>query len=208
MAEDWISITEAAQRLSNAGDVVSRSTLSRYVTKHQLGTRRDGKSTLVDYVALKQHRDENIRIEISPVETASAVERSASKLNTEPALPSRSNGSARKALADAEIREMDLAERRKQLTPTAEVDRAARDAVALMRSSFERAVETEAPKLSVKYGWDERTARLALKQFARTGLDVFHREALKLQDQIIRQSTAEHIEGEAQTTPSHAETLQ
>lgn len=208
MAEDWISITEAAQRLSNSGDAVSRSTLSRYVTKHQLGTRRDGKSTLVDYVALKQHRDENIRIEINPQPSAFSGERNPSKAEAEPMLPSRSNGSARKALADAEIREMDLAERRKQLTPTAEVDRAARDAVALMRSSFERAVETEAPKLSVKYGWDERTARLALKQFARIGLDVFHREVLKLQDQFKRQSTAEHIEGESQSAPSHAETLQ
>jgi hypothetical protein len=31
---EWISITEAAQRLTAAGDPVDRSTLSRYLKQH------------------------------------------------------------------------------------------------------------------------------------------------------------------------------
>ena len=47
MSEEWVSITDAAKRLSAAGDVVDRSTLSRYVSQHAeaLPTRREGKST-------------------------------------------------------------------------------------------------------------------------------------------------------------------
>lgn len=32
--EDWVSITEAAKRLTASGDAVERSTLSRYITQH------------------------------------------------------------------------------------------------------------------------------------------------------------------------------
>ncbi|MBX8828054.1 hypothetical protein HBA93_20840, partial [Ochrobactrum sp. SFR4] len=80
---------------------------------------------------------------------------------------SQSDGAARKAQADAELREMDLAERRKILTKTAEVDQAGRDAIALMQSAFERAIETEAASASVKFGFDERTMRIVFKTFMR-----------------------------------------
>ena len=197
MDEDWISITEAAARLTRSGDVVTRSTLSRYLGKHSdaLPTRKDGRSSLVNYIALRAHRKENIRIDLpSGVQPAEAIGNGA-KLGEPEASSSgpkqafagtRVDGASRKALADAELKEMDLAERRKQLTPTAEVDRAGRDAIALMKSSFERAVEGEAASLSVRYGWDERAARLALKDFARIGLDAFHRELLNRLDRFSR----------------------
>jgi hypothetical protein len=81
---------------------------------------------------------------------------------------------------------MDLAERRGELTLTAEVDKAGREAVVLMKTAFERAVETEAASCAVKYGWDERTARIALKAFARSGIDVFHQEVMQRLDMIRR----------------------
>lgn len=198
MDEDWISITEAAERLTKAGDVVTRSTLSRYLSKHTdaLTTRRNGRETQVDYVQLRAHRSENIRIENVPSAVAAPVASPAEASRSPKLAATQVNGAARKALADAELKELDLAQRRKQVTPTGEVDRAGRDAIALMNSSFERSVETEAAALSVKYGWDERTIRLALKKFARTGLDVFHREILKSLDDFKRSADAPVLEGE------------
>ncbi|MER8591458.1 hypothetical protein NKH33_07625 [Mesorhizobium sp. M1182] len=186
-AGEWISITDAAARLSAAGDRIDRSTLSRYLKQHAqaLPTREEGKSHLVEFGALIAHRGENIRLRALPVAAPGA-----GKLSAKP--PSRfagsqSDGFARKAQADAEMREMDLAKRRGELTPTAEVDKAGRDAIALMQSAFDRAIESEAASLSVKYGWDERVARIALKGFVRVGLDDFNREIRERLDQHARE---------------------
>ena len=194
MNEEWISITEAAARLTQAGDKIDRSSLSRYLKQHSeaLPLKADGKSNLVDFVALIAHRSENVRLK-TPVASLPCM-------GTGPAsaphmMPSRfkgtqSDGAARKAQAEAELKEMDLAERRGELTIVAEVDQGGRDAIALMQSAFERAIETEAAAVSLKYGWDERMARLALKGFAREGLSVFNREILKRLDGMRRQSEA------------------
>jgi len=186
-AGDWISITDAAARLTEAGDFVERSTLSRYIKQHAeaLPTRQDGKSNLVEFGALRQHRSENIRLKPAPVRDSLPARPLAGKPAPRFA-GSQSDGLARKAQADAEMREMDLALRRGELTPTSEVDRAGRDAIALMQSAFERAVEAEAATLNVRYGWEERLVRIALKAFTAKGLEVFHREMLKLIDQQER----------------------
>lgn len=191
--EEWVSITEAAERLTAAGDPIDRSTLSRYLKQHAeaLPLRRAGKANLVDLMALAAHRGENIRIRPAVV----IPEAGRGRGSVPPPVRGRfagsqSDGAARKAQADAELREMDLAQRRKQLTPTAEVDQAGRDAVALMQSAFDRAIDTEAATLALKYGWDERMTRAALKGFARRGLDVFHREILDRLDQMRRDAEA------------------
>ncbi|WP_292654071.1 hypothetical protein [Mesorhizobium sp.] len=192
-AGEWISITDAAARLSAAGDRIDRSTLSRYLKQHSeaLPTREEGKSHLVEYGALVAHRGENIRLRnIPPV--AGLAPGLGTKAKSPPSrfAGSQSDGFARKAQADAEMREMDLAKRRGELTPTAEVDKAGRDAIALMQSAFERAIESEAASLSVKYGWDERVARIALKAFVRVGLDDFNREIRERLDQRERERVA------------------
>lgn len=184
---DWISITEAAERLTTRGDRIERSTLSRYLKQHAeaLPLKRQGKSNLVNFPALVAHRQENIRIEPAGAGPGPVSETGAAQ--TKPEFKhTQANGAARKALADAELREMDLATRRKELAPVDEVDTGGRNAIALMQSSFDRAVETEAAELSVRYGWDERQVRLALKTFARKGTDVFHREMLKMLDGFRR----------------------
>jgi hypothetical protein len=189
MDEEWISITDAAARLTAAGDHVDRSTLSRYLKQHSeaLPLKPDGKSNLVDFTALQLHRGENVRIRTVATSVRPAIQRGAA--------PSRfagtqSDGVARKAQADAELREMDLAERRKELTPYAEVDQAGRDAVAMMMSAFERAIETEAASLSLKYGWEERVVRIALKAFSKSGLAVFNRLVLEKLDAMRRREDA------------------
>lgn len=195
MTEEWISITDAAARLSAVGDRIDRSTLSRYLKQHAeaLPLKAVGKSNLVEFGALVAHRSENIRIrsEVAPLfvqppgGSASAPKPSAPPPRFK---GTQSDGAARKAQAEAELKEMDLAERRGELTIVAEIDQGGRDAIALMQSAFERAIETEAAALSLKYGWDERMARLALKGFAREGLSVFNREILKRLDGMRRQS--------------------
>lgn len=186
---EWLSVTEAAARLSASGDPVDRSTLSRYLSQHAeaLPTRVEGKSRLVELGALAAHRSENIRIRSMPPELRPGRGQTVQPRRF---AGSQSDGAARKAQADAEMREMDLAERRGELTPTAEVDEAGRDAIALMQSAFDRAVETEAAAVSVRYGWDERTARLAFKSFARRGIEVFNREIANRLDQARRRAEA------------------
>lgn len=204
MSGDWISITEAAQRLTAAGDPVDRSTLSRYLKQHgeALPLRAEGKANLVDFEALAAHRQENIRIRSMPIELRPAGGRR--QVPVHRFAGSQSDGVARKAQADAEMRELDLGERRKELTPVVEVDRAGRDAVALMTSAFDRAIETEAASLALKYGWDERMIRIALKGFARKGLEVFHREVLGRLDAMKRSEDA----GEPKGQPGEVAQLQ
>ncbi|MCG6204186.1 hypothetical protein LPW26_06035 [Rhodopseudomonas sp. HC1] len=188
---EWISITDAAARLTAAGDAVDRSTLSRYVSQHAeaLKTRREGKSNLVEFNALQLHRTENVRLRRSAVPAQSAKSPVSSPGRSSFA-GSQADGAARKVNADAELRELDLAERRGELTPVGEVDRAGRDAVALMQSAFDRAVDSEAASASVKYNWDERIVRLVLKSYARRGVEVFHGEVLKMLDSINRAEMA------------------
>lgn len=194
--EEWISITEAAARLTAAGDAVDRSTLSRYLSQHAeaLATRREGKSNLVEFNALAAHRAENVRLrkalQVVPGRQGAPQALPANTGATSRFSGSQADGAARKAQADAEMRELDLAERRGQLTPASEVDKAGRDAVALMMSAFDRALDSEAASASVKYGWDERIVRLVLKAYARRGLDVFHGEVLKMLDGIERADMA------------------
>jgi len=185
--EEWVSITEAAARLTDAGDRIDRSSLSRYLKQHgeALPLKPDGKSNLVEINALFAHRGENIRIRPTVTPTKAPAQRGATSTRFS---GSQSDGAARKAQADAELREMDLAERRHELTVVSEVDQGGRDAIALMMSGFERAIETEAATLSLKYGWDERVLRIALKAFSRTGLGIFNREMLLRLDAMRRQA--------------------
>ena len=174
---EWISITDAAKLLCAAGDLVDRSTLSRYVSQHAeaLPTRREGKSNLIEFAVLAQHRADNVRLQMAPrrAEAEPTPERPA-----DPNRLTQANASARDKEAVAQMRELDLAERLGRVTSVTEVADAGQSALVMMRNAFERAVESEAAALSLKYGWDERVVRVSLKSFANVGIDVFHRELL------------------------------
>ncbi len=188
-SEEWVSITVAAEKLTAAGDIVDRSTLSRYLSQHSeaIATKPDGKSKLVEYNTLAAHRSENIRLR----KTAPAAPGLPLTARPQRSFPgSQSDGVARKANADAAMREMDLAKRRRELTLVSEVDKAGREAVALMKSAFERAVDGEAASVSLKYGWDERIVRIVLKDFVRKGTGAFHDEMLKYLDGLERERLA------------------
>lgn len=178
-----VSISDAAFRLTALGDKIDRTTLSRYLKQHAptLPLTVSGRERLVEFEALLAHRRENIRIS-TPTLGSIASETPSQEGAIQPAkrfAGSEIDATGRLRMAQARDAELDLAERLKQVTPVAEVDRAGRDAVALMRAAMERAVEAEADRLNLRYGWDARVARLALKDFARVGIDVFHREVMK-----------------------------
>lgn len=208
MADNWISITEAAARLTALGDAVDRSTLSRYLKQHAeaLPTERRGRQNLVDFEALVAHRSENVRLRSAPGAPAAPSTPTAAAPDAYPGprrfTGTQADGAARKAMADAELREMEVARRRGELTPAAEVDRAGRDAIVLMRAAFDRAVESEASVLALKFGWDERQVLTALKGFARLGVDVFHQEMLTRLDMIRREDEA--AEGRRSDAPAEA----
>lgn len=183
---EFMTITEAAARLTESGEKIDRSTLSRYLKQHaEAGlVNADG---LVDLGRLVEHRAENIRLR----SRAPSAPRAAASAPAGPGPRfAQNDAAARDRMAVAEMREMDLAERRRELTPVSEVDASGRDAVALMMSAFERAIETEAASFSLKYGWDERTVRLALKGFSRQGLEIFNREVLRRLDAMRRDADA------------------
>ena len=186
--EEWISITDAAKRLSAAGDVVDRSTLSRYVSQHveALPTKREGKSNLVEFATLAKHRSENIRLTRRPVEPAPAA-----RADVPAQQPTQISAAARDKEASAALRELELARELRQITSVREVADAGQTALVLMRSAFERSVDTEAAALSLKHGWDERKVRLALKTFAQAGVAVFHAEMLKRLDALSRAKDAD-----------------
>lgn len=184
MSEEWISITDAARRLTAAGDVVDRSTLSRYVSQHAeaLPTRREGRSNLVEYETLARHRAENIRLQ----QPKSSVATPTAAPVAGPRPPTQISAAARDKEAAAALRELELARELRQITSVREVADAAQTAIIRMRGAFERAVEGEAATLALRHGWDERKVRLALKGFAQAGLEVFHREMLDRLDALQR----------------------
>lgn len=189
MSEEWISITDAAKRLTAAGDLVDRSTLSRYVSQHAeaLPTTREGKSNLIEFGTLAQHRAENIRLQQPrrPVEPPPAAAPDAG-----PRPPTQISAAARDKEAAAALRELELARELRQITSVREVADAAQTAIVRMRGAFERAVEGEAASLALRNGWDERKVRLALKTFAQSGLETFHREMLERIDAMQRADDA------------------
>jgi hypothetical protein len=174
---DKVSITEAVKYLAERGDAADRSTLSRYVKQHAeaLPTERKGKETLVDPEALLRHRQENIRLKVPGPRKAPS---SRNEPDTRGA--TQAHSAARKVTAEAELKEIQLAREKGQLTPTSEVEAAALEAVAQMRSAFDLAVNTAADRLAAKFGGEARLYRPELKAMIRAGLDEFTRKMTEL----------------------------
>lgn len=61
---DLMSITQLAVALTEAGDAVERSTLSRYVNNHGLVHERRGKSAYCSFAVVKRHRAGNFEREL------------------------------------------------------------------------------------------------------------------------------------------------
>lgn len=176
-----VSVTEAARRLSELGDKIDRSTLSRYVARYAaaLNPSKDGRETVVNFETLRGHRVQNIRLDAKPLAGTRA----------------RSDSQARKLDADARIRELDLAERECKITLRDEVAEAARVAVAAMRAAFDAAVNDTAEQLAHHLAGEPRLIRPALRSMAAKGFEAFA-DAMS----VYADSTGQHEQAEASAT--------
>lgn len=169
-----VTLRDAVERLAAIGDAVSKSTLSRYLKQHAeaIPVEREGRDLFLDFETLRRHRSENIRLS-SPYQSAPPPRASASA--SAPNRGTQAEGAARKVAAEAEIKELQLNKEKGLLTPTAEVEEAAREAVTQMRAAFELAVNSTAEKVAARFGGEARLVRPLLKEMIRAGLEEFSR---------------------------------
>lgn len=161
-----VNLTRAAELLTDAGDPVTRSTLSRYVKNHAdaLNPTIESGQTFVDYEALAAHRRENIRLDLSDKSSIS-LERSEES--------NRADEVARNVRAQRLSRELDLAERVKLLIPRREVEEAAIAAVTSMRNALALAQTEIAEQIGAAVGCEPRLIRPHLRAFERVALETF-----------------------------------
>lgn len=172
-----VSITEAATRLTEGGDRVDRSTLSRYVARYAsaLNPSKLGRETVVDFDKLRTHRSENIRLDSKPLARTIA----------------KADSQARKLDADAKMRELDLAEREGKITLRSEVAEAAREAVAALRSSLEASVNETAEQIAHATASEPRLIRPALRKMAAKGFEAFTERMMAYAARLDSEAPAE-----------------
>lgn len=162
MSDSLVSLTEAARRLTEAGDKVDRSTLSRYVRQHaaELHPASRGKETVVDFDRLAAHRRANTRItDTAPFDTD--VE-----FGIERALKTRGE----------RLRiELDLGERQGVLTVVREVENAAHAAVGAMRNALSNAAGDTSEAIAKALGIEAATVRPLIRTYERLALTAFVR---------------------------------
>ncbi|ACB96728.1 hypothetical protein [Beijerinckia indica] len=157
-----VTISKAAELLTAAGDAVVRSSLSRYVTKYAdaLNPKKMKAGTVIDFELLVKHRKENIRVE--------------DKKQYDQAR-GRADEAALNIRAQRQLREIEIGSRLGGLTPTSEVQKAAHEAVAAMRSAFALAVNDAAAAIADATGADLRMIQPHLRAFERVGFEHFVR---------------------------------
>lgn len=195
---EWVSLTDAARRLSEAGDKADRSTLSRYCDQHGIEKRRQGRTAFVDLNALRAHRQENYTREVM---SGRAVEAPAqpmpASVSTAPAASAAPEPSAaqirdldparREKAAKAGMAELELAQRLGQLVMISEVDAGMADAVAALRQSANALLRNAAQELVSEIGAPAdqvRPVQMAFKRFARRMEVRFIEECAELTGQV------------------------
>ena len=166
-----VTLKDALARLAEAGDVVSKPTLSRYLDQHAeaIASEREGRNRFVDFEALARHRAENIRLQDAAPRTQ------ATQAPIRPRSRTQAESAARKITAEAEIKELQLAREKGLLVSVVEVQDASRDAVTQMRAAFDLAVNATSEAIASKLGGEARLVRPLLKAMIRAGLEEFAR---------------------------------
>lgn len=166
--QDRVSLSQAVEMLAGVGDVVGLPSLSRYVKAHAdaLDAVTEGRKILVDFETLRRHRAENV-FRPAPSPPAPVV----SDVGT----ASRSEEAAGNLRAQRRLRELELAEREKILTPRREVEEAAVVAVSALKNAFSLALAETAETIAAAVGCEARLIRPHLRSFERKGLEAFIR---------------------------------
>lgn len=176
-----VSVSRCAELLSERGDQVERSALSRYCDQHGLKVGRRGRQVMVDFEAVQAHRAANYTREVmsgvavapAPALTIEARPSAPAKVT---ALPGRDDPA--RGLKEIQLRQALRAEAEDEgrLCSTAEVDAGAADAIAEMRAAFAQVAtdyaETAAAELQLP-AEKVRMMRATLKRYARQAQDRF-----------------------------------
>ena len=169
-----VSIARCAELLTAAGDTIERSALSRYCDTHGLKVGRQGRATLVDFEAVREHRSSNYTREVMSGQAVHGESPRPSAVVTP--IPARDD--PQRGLKEIQYRNAlrDEAERDGHLTPTGEVDAGAADAIAAMRAAFAQAASEAADKLAADLHLPAdqvRTIRSHMKRYGRVGQERF-----------------------------------
>lgn len=184
-----VSIARCAELLSETGDRIDRSALSRYCDTHGLKLPKDGKIVPVDFETVQAHRIKNYTRELQsgqPLASAARAPAPAPRLSlVEPAAALSANAvvasmpehrGLKAVQLRSALREEALAEER--LTPTDQVDGGAADAIVEMRAAFAAERAEVAERLAAELGLAPekvRVLRAGLKRYDRIGQDRFAR---------------------------------
>lgn len=202
-----VSLARCAELLTQAGDRIERSALSRYCDTHNLKGPKVGREVHVDFEAVQAHRRENYQRQVMtggkeiapgeharPVQPASGEQGDLAPLAASSQPPSASvtpiplaNDPAR------ELKSMELRRRQREealeegrLTDVAEVDAGLADAVVILRAAFAEVRADTAEALAAQLGVPPekvRALRAGLKRYDRVGQERFAARLAKvLQD--------------------------
>jgi len=172
-----VSLGRAIELLAQAADEVTQSSLSRYVAKYAdaLKPERSGQRVMVDFETLLEHRRGNIHRE-RPAERAIKQKHG------------RAEEAALNIRAQRLMREIGVAEKQKDLTPTHDVRAAAAEAVAKLKTALAQAQDQTAEEIARACGAEPQIVLAHLTRFARLGLEAF---VAALQDSQFLQSAAD-----------------
>ena len=194
-----VSVARCAKLLTEAGDPIERSALSRYCDKHGLKQGR-AKGTRVDFETVQAHRAANYTREVMSGRPVAAAPPPPSPQMAGPAvaqvvkIPDRDDPA--RGLKEIQLRaaQREEAEAEGRLTHVAEVDAGAAEAIVEMRAAFAESRGPSAEHLAAELGLPPekvRTLRAALRRYDRVGQERFAARIAKALQDVNRESPDE-----------------
>jgi hypothetical protein len=176
-----VSISTAVERLNALGDTVERTSLSRYIKNHNINSIRSGRETLVSFAALVNHRRTNELLGPAAHNLphmgmgGDASSQTFASTPVSIAQASKSDGQSRKWAADADLRELELAQKTGQLIERASIESAAVEAITAMETAMLGSLNVTAEAMAEEFRAEPRRVRQRLRAMVENGLADFRR---------------------------------
>lgn len=204
--DGWVTVAKAAAALTDSGDPIDASNVSRYLARFpSIPQERRGKYRFVDLASLKQHRSTNVLVsekqasrDLAPATVANAVRRVADDVDLEddddlrPGVPLTEVQKANLRLKQLKVREaeLDIAEREGALIPDHEV----LTLVTGVMQTMVEALEREEINIATSLGRDVAAAYRKSRKAAQAAASA---QLLKLARKILPDQLAAKVSGEA-----------
>lgn len=191
---ELVSISECARLLMADGDEVKRAALNEYCNKHGLKQKGKGKRPVVDFEAVKRHRQQNGMRSI--MSGKGLDQKSQPEVPRLPTLEERrQDPTFRKKEAEAELSAIELEEKKNRIVAKHEVEAGIADMFATYRAA-EAAVLGEAVNdlvSELKLGAEGRKLiKRALKEFSRELQSAFHNRAGEIVAKLNQDENGNH----------------